>query len=60
MNFSTGQNKDHVFSLRLPNKMRKELQEIADKEGVKLGFIFLKAIERVLEEYKQEMNKKNE
>jgi predicted DNA-binding protein len=40
-----GKKKNSNFSLRLPKDVRKKLQVLADKEGVKPAFIVRRAIE---------------
>jgi len=49
MEYEEGQALISLFSLRLPQKMRQELQKIADREKVTPAFVVRKAIQELIE-----------
>jgi predicted DNA-binding protein len=53
MDYSEGKDK-HVYSLRVTEKMRQEIQRIADRENVTPAFVVRKAVEMLIEQDKKD------
>lgn len=53
MEYDEGQSLASLFSLRLPQKTRQELQKIAEREKVTIAFVVRKAVRELIERENQ-------